>query len=256
MPIASRSLVALVVAAAAAAALIAHGTIDVIADYLVAHASYDDVPSHASRGLVVGIGAIVAQIVALHGFRLCCEAAANRTLASAPLPGWRAAPLFVGATVLLAAIAVPLMELFDSRLAGETLGGLSDAFGGSVPLGLGTTVVCAAAVGVAAFAFARWLLSHRDRIIAAIAGIIHFQAQARHTGLHRRHAFGDAPICPRRVSALRRGKRAPPADAPFDFGDIAQTLGGLPCYLFSSRRAASSAVTSTRRPARRLLAPS
>jgi hypothetical protein len=212
MPVVSRSLVALVIAAAAAAAVVAHGTIDVIADYLVAHASYDDVSSHDSRGLVVALAAIVAAAIALHGLRLCCDAAAHRTLASSPAPSWRSAPLFAGATMLLAALIVPAMELLDSRLAGTTLAGLDDAFGGSVLLGLSTTLACAAAVAIAVFALARWLLSHRDRIIAAIVGIMHFRSQA-YTGPRRSRSFAGAPICPRRLSALRRGKRAPPCDA-------------------------------------------
>jgi hypothetical protein len=209
MPVVSRSLVALVVAAAAAAAVLAHGTIDVIADYLVAHASYDDVSSHDSRGLVVALGIVVAGAIALHGLRLCCEAAANRTLASPPPPSWRRAPLFIGATMLLASLAVPAMELFDSRLAGTTLGSLDDAFGGSVFLGLATTLACAAAVAIVAFALARWLLSHRDRIIAAIVAIIRLRSQ-EYTRPRGSRNFANAPICPRRLSALRRGKRAPP----------------------------------------------
>jgi len=212
MPVVSRSLVALVIAAAATAAVVAHGTIDIIADYLVAHASYDDVSSHDSRGLVVAIAAMIAGAVALHGLRLCCDAAAHRTLASSPAPSWRSAPLFLGATMLLASIAVPAMELLDSRLAGTTLACLDDAFGGSVLLGLSTTLVCAAAVAIAVFAFARWILSHRDHIIAAIVGIIRFRSQA-YTGPRRSRSFTGAPICPRRLSALRRGKRAPPSDA-------------------------------------------
>jgi hypothetical protein len=205
----------MVVAAAAAAAVLAHGTIDVIADYLVAHASYDDVSSHNSRGLVVALGAAVAGAIALHGLRLCCDAAAHRTLASPAPPSWRSAPLFIGATMLLAAIAVPAMELFDSRLAGTTLGSLGDAFGGSVFLGLATTLACAAGVAIAAFALARWLLSYRDRIIAAIVAIIRWRSQ-EYTGPRRSRSFADAPICPRRVSALRRGTRAPPM-MPFAF---------------------------------------
>lgn len=199
----------MVVAAAAAAAVLAHGTIDIIADYLVAHASYDDVSSHDSRGLILALGAVVAGAVALHGLRLCCDAAAHRSLASPPPPNWRSAPLFVGATMLLASIAVPAMELFDSGLAGTTLASLDDAFGGSMFLGLGTTLTCACAVAIAAFALARWLLSHRDRIIAAIVAIIRFRSR-EYTGPRRSRSFADAPICPRRLSALRRGKRAPP----------------------------------------------
>jgi hypothetical protein len=217
----------MVIAAAASAAVVAHGTIDVIADYLVAHASYDDVSSHASRELVVVIAAVVAGLVALHGLHLCCEAAASRRLSSSAAPSWRSAPVFVGATMLLASIAVPLMELLDSRLAGEALGGLDDAFGGSVLLGLSTTLTCAAAVGIAVFALARWLLSHRDRIIAAIVAIICFRSQPQHIAPRRSRGFGDAPICPRRLSALRRGKRAPPRDALLHRQNHTSHCGGI-----------------------------
>ncbi|MGB8908376.1 MAG: hypothetical protein WCC84_06475 [Candidatus Cybelea sp.] len=212
MSVVSRSLVALVIAAAAAAAVVAHGTIDIIADYLVAHASYDDVSSHDSRGLVAALAAVVAGVIALRGLRLCFDAAARGTLASSPAPSWRSAPLFAGATMLLASIAVPAMELFDSRLAGTTLSGFDDAFGGSVLLGLGTTLVCAAAIAIAVFALARWILSHRDRIIAAIVGIVRSRSQAC-AGVRRSRSFADVPICLRRLSALRRGKRAPPRNA-------------------------------------------
>jgi hypothetical protein len=240
VPPVSRSLVALVIATAAFAAVAAHETIDVIADYLVAHASYDDVSSHASRGFVVLIAAMIASVVALRGLQLCCEAAAARrtlTASSAPAPSWRKAPFFVGATVLLASIAVPLMELLDLRLAGTTLANLDDAFGGSVVLGLGTTIGCAAVFGVAAFTLARWILSHRDRIIAAIVEIIRFRLQAQPSGPRRLHRFADAPISPRRLSALRRGKRAPPRDALLHSSDHAH-IGRALCYRYLSQRAA------------------
>jgi len=253
VPVVSRSLVALVIATAGFAALVAHATIDVVADYLVSHASYDDVSSHASRGLVGVIAAIVAGTVALHGLRLCCEAAASQTRASASALRWRSAPLFVGATMLLAAIAVPLMELFDSRLAGTALANVDDAFGGSLLLGLGTTIACAAALGVAAFALARWLLSHRDRIVAAIVGFIRFRSQMQLTGSRRSRSLRDAPICPRRLSALRRGKRAPPRDALLHSRNVTRTLGGHRCFQFSLRCAALSEVTFTLRPAHRSL---
>lgn len=233
----SRSLLALVVAAAAAAAVAAHGTIDVIADFLVAHASYDDVSSHGSRGLVVTIAGLFAGLIALHGMRLCCDVAANRTLTSSRAPSWRSAYLFVGATMLLASFIVPAMELFDSRLAGERLDGLDDAFGGSVVLGLVTTLVCAAAVAIAVFALARWILSHRERIIAAIVGMTRRRLRAR-TGLRRSRIFAGAPICPRRLTALRRGKRAPPYPAHRLLNLLESTLRGQICFLYSLRRAA------------------
>jgi len=246
----SRSLVALAIAAAAAAAVIAHGVIDIIADYLVAHASYDDVSSHDSRGVVVGLATVVAGVVALRGLRLCCDAAAHRTLASpAPPPSWRSAPLFAGATMVLASIGVPAMELFDSWLAGSTLDGLDDAFGGSVLLGLGTTLACAAVVAIAVFALARWILSRRDLIIAAIVGIRRFRSQS--SSRLRPRSFAGAPICPRRLSALRRGKRAPPLDVARHVQHITRTLRGHRCLQFLLRRAALSAAPYIPLPALR-----
>lgn len=239
MPTAFRSLVALVIAASAVAAVVAHGTIDIIADYLVEHASYDDVSSHASRGLVVVIATIFAGVVALRGLRMCCDVAARRTVASPAAPAWRKAPLFVGATMLLASIAVPLMELFDARLAGTSLGNLDDAFGGSALLGLGTTLMCAVAVGIAVFAFARWILSHRDRVIAAIVGIMRSRVRVRAPGPLRSRDFGDAPIHKHRLLALRRATRAPPFDTSLQFNTTHSLLRGYRCYLFSLRRAAS-----------------
>jgi len=254
VPVASRSLVALALATAAFAAVVAHGTIDVIADYLVAHASYDDFSGHASRALVGGIAATIAGVIALHGMRLCCEAAAKRTLSSAPPPQWRSAPFFVGVIIVLASLAVPFMELFDARLAGTTLAGLDDAFGGSALLGLGTTILCAAVLAVAVFALARWLLSYRDRIVAAIVAIIRFASHGGHTALCRSRRFEQVPICPRRLSALRRGKRAPPIDALHHFGNIILALKGHLCYPYSLRRVALLAATFTRQAARRSLA--
>lgn len=237
MRVGSRSMIALVVAAAAAAAVLAHGTIDIIADYLVRHASYDDVSSHDSRGLVVALATVIAGAVALHALRLCCDAAAHRTLASSPAPSWRCAPLFAGATMLLASIAVPAMELLDSRLAGASLASLDDAFGGSVLLGLTTTLACAAGVAIAVFALARWILSHRDRIIAAIVAFMRLRPQM-YTGPRRSRSFVDVPICPRLFSALRHGERAPPHNALRLPRNVTLTLRGHPCFPYSLQRAA------------------
>src|SRR5262249_54274594 len=154
-------LVLLLVAAAAASAALAHVVIDVIADYLVPHASFDDVGSHGSRELIVSIAVGAAGIIALRGFRLCCEAAARRGVRAPEAPRWPLGVWFVLATVALACAAVPAMEWIDTLLAGQPLGDLADAFGGSVILGLGTTVLCAGAFALATFALVRWLLSYR-----------------------------------------------------------------------------------------------
>ena len=205
-------LVWLVVAAAAASAALAHVVIDVIADYLVPHASFDDVGSHDSRELVVTVAAVAAGIIAVRGFRLCCEAAARRGVRAPEAPRWSLGIAFALVTVALASAAVPAMEWIDTLLAGRPLGDLGDAFGGSVTLGLATTAVFAALVACAVFALVRWLLSHRDLIIAAIVAIIS-KTYASPPSAAMLRTFSIVPVRRRSIASLRRGKRGPPRRA-------------------------------------------
>jgi len=204
-----RWLVLLVVAAAAASAAVAHVVIDVIADYLVPHASFDDVGSHDSREIIVAVAVAAATIVAVRGFRLICEAAGRRGVRAPEPPRWSFGIAFVLLTIALAALAVPAMEWIDTLLAGRPLGDLDDAFGGSVLLGLSTVAFCAGAIALATFAFARWLLSHRDRIIAAIVAIISKDRAIPPSAAEMR-TFAAIPVRRRSIASLRRGKRGPP----------------------------------------------
>lgn len=204
-----RWLVLLVVAAAAASAALAHVVIDVIADYLVPHASFDDVGSHGSRELIVTIAVAAAGIIAMRGFRLCCEAAARRAVRAPEPPPWAIGIAFVLTTVALASLAVPAMEWIDTLLAHRPLGDLDDAFGGSTALGLITIATCAGSLATATFAFVRWLLSHRDRIIAAIVAIIS-KSYACAPSAATLRTFATAPVRHRSVASMRRGLRAPP----------------------------------------------
>ena len=205
-------LVLLVVAAAAASAALAHVVIDVVADYLVPHASFDDVGSHGSRDLIVTIAVAAAGIIAVRGFRLCCEVAARRAVRAPEPPQWRIGVAFVLATVALATLAVPAMEWIDTLLAGRPLGDLDDAFGGSVTLGLATVAACAAPAAIAIFAFVRWLLSHRHSIIAAIVAVIQKTHAVPLTAAELR-IFATAPVRRRSIASMRRGKRGPPRRA-------------------------------------------
>lgn len=204
-----RWLVLLVVAAAAASAALAHVVIDVIADYLVPHASFDDVGSHGSRELIVTIAVAAAGIIAMRGFRLCCEAAARRAVRAPEPPPWAFGIAFVLATVALASLAVPAMEWIDTLLAHRPLGDLDDAFGGSTALGLITVATCAGSLAIATFAFVRWLLSHRDLIIAAIVAII-CKAYAALPSAATLRTFATVPVRRRSIASMRRGLRAPP----------------------------------------------
>ena len=248
----SRSLTALLIAAAASAAVLSHYVIDVIADYLVPHASFDDVASHGSRGVIGAIAVLAAFVLARRGFRLCCEAAANRGARATSPPSWWSGALFVAATVAFACIAVPLMEIADARWGGAAIDGLDDAYGGSVLLGIATTAICGILVGTALFAVARWLLSRRDRIVAAIASAIRrtYKPQANPQLLNR---LGSVAVCQPRLVAFRRGKRAPPRNARSS--NTRSALLGEICYTPSLRRAALSWATSTRLPGRPSLKP-
>ncbi len=205
-----KTLWVLALCAASAAAALAHYAIDVVGDFALAHDTYDDV-AHSSRELLSGIALVLAVLLAARGLRICCEiAASNRgrlPLGRAPLPEIAA---FVLATVAVTACLVPAMECLDGRLAGAPVTNLADAFGGSVALGLCTTIACAGLLGLALYAFARWLVSHRDAIVAIIETLLcrrlgdpapHAQNLWRHTLAPRRR---------RAPHALRLCKRGPP----------------------------------------------
>lgn len=234
-----RFLIFLLVAAAAAAAVLAHAIIDVVADYAVAHASYDDVASHDSRGIVVAVAIVAAGLVAMRGFRLCCDAAARRGVRAPAPPRWTAVLPFSAIAVALASIAVPAMECVDTLLAGQPLGNLGDAFGGSVALGLAITIPCALGIAIATFALARALLSYRDRIIAAIVACV-FKAIEPAPVAARLRAFGAVPIRRRSVASMRRGKRGPPLRVVSSTHNARTTLRGSPCSIRYSAYAVSS----------------
>jgi hypothetical protein len=250
----SRSLTALLIAAAASAAVLSHYVIDVVADYLVPHASFDDVASHGSRGLIGAIAVAAALVLARRGFRLCCEAASKHGAGATSLPGWWSGAFFVAATVAFACVAVPMMEIVDARWGGAAIDGLDDAYGGSVLLGIATTAICGILVGGALFAVARWLLSRRDQIVAAIASAIRriFKLAANPQQLNR---LGSVAVCQPRLVAFRRGKRAPPRDARESNLHSTTPSLGVTCYTRSLRRAALSWGTSIRPPGPRLLKP-
>jgi hypothetical protein len=250
----SRSLTALWIAAAASAAVLSHYVIDVVADYLVPHASFDDVASHGSRGVIGAIAVAAAFVLALRGFRLCCEAATNRGGRATPPPSWWRGAFFVAATVAFACIAVPLMEIADARWGGAAIDGLDDAYGGSVLLGIVTTAICGILVGAALFAIARWLLSRRDRIVAAIASAIRRTYKPR-TNPQYLARLGNIAVCQPRLVAFRQGKRAPPRDARESPSHSTTASSGVSCYTPSLRRAASSWATSTRLRVRRSRRP-
>ena len=201
----------LALCAAAAAAAAAHVAIDVVGDYALAHDTYDNVP-HDSRALVTGIALLLALALAGRGLRVCCEiAAANRARLPRPLRGWRERLGLVFGAVTASAMLVPAMEWLDGRLDGVPVRELDDAFGGSIVLGLVTTVICAIVVALAVYALARWLISHRDTIATIIETLMRRLAGVVRPCSHDLVRCLAAPRRRRTPHALRLCKRGPPA---------------------------------------------
>jgi hypothetical protein len=165
-------LISLALCAAAAAAALAHYAIDVVGDFALRHDTYDGV-THGSREYAVAVALVFAVVAARRGLRACCDLAqrAQGRLAKPEFTMAGTAGYAVVATVI-ACVGVPVMEWFDNALAAVPLAHLSDAFGGSLLLGFATTLVCAAFVAAMFYAFARWLLEHRDVIVAIVATLL------------------------------------------------------------------------------------
>lgn len=207
-----RTLCSLVLCAAAAGAAMAHAAIDVVGDFALVHDSYDDL-AHGSRELITCVALVIAVVLALRGLRRCCEiATVNRTrLLGATL---RARDVVAGilAAVSASCALVPAMEWLDGRVDGVAVRSLSEAFGGSLLVGLVTTVICASLIAVLVMAIARWLISHRDIIVAIIATLVRRNDDALRPssctlGRHR------LTFRPRPAHALRLSKRGPPVSA-------------------------------------------
>jgi hypothetical protein len=208
-----RTFAPLLLCAATIAAALSHVAIDIVGDYALPHDTYDYI-AHGSRELVTVIAALAAAAIAFRGLHICCDlATANRGRVSAPELGkWRGV-LFVFLVLSLAAILVPAMEVLDGRLAGTPVTELDDAFGGSLLLGLSTTIGCAAAVAGIILGFARWLISHRDSIATMIVSLlvrVHPDSRPRAQTLRRCTA---QPRRRRTAPALQLSKRGPPSVA-------------------------------------------
>jgi hypothetical protein len=210
VPVGFRTLLSLALCAAAAGAALAHTAIDVVGDYALAHDSYDHV-AHGSRDVVSAAALILAVVLAGRGLRACCEiASVNRSRILVPRLRLPAILGFVAAAVAGSAVLVPAMECLDGRLAGAPVLGLDDAFGGSLLLGLATTVVCAAAVALLIYAVVRWLISHRDSIVTIIVTLLRRAVEGVRTSPYALTPRGFTPRHHRAPNALRLCKRGPP----------------------------------------------
>jgi hypothetical protein len=189
----------------------AHIAIDVVGDYALAHDSYDNL-RHDSRELVSAVALILALLLAVRGLRICCEIATkNRTRILRPVLRLREAICFLLGTIGASAVLVPTMEWSDGQLAGVPVHRVTDAFGGSIALGAGMTILCTIGVALVVYAIARWLISHRDSIATIVETLLRRIAGAvRPSGLDLARQL----VTPRRrrtPNALRLSKRGPPA---------------------------------------------
>lgn len=206
-----RTLVSLALCAAAAGAAMAHYAIDVVGDYALRRDSYDHL-RHGSRELLTAVALFAAVLLAARGLRICCEiATANRARLLRPVLRFRDALAACAGAVATCGLLVPAMEYLDGRIDGAPVCRLADAFGGSIPLGLGTTLICAGLVAVIACAVARWLISHHDSIVTMIETLMRAVTGPARVSGALRFAQSVAPRRRRTPHALRLAKRGPPA---------------------------------------------
>lgn len=188
----------------------AHAAIDIVGDYALAHDTYDNLP-HSSRELVSGVAFVLAVLLAGRGLRYCCAiAAANRARVGALRLSLRWTVGFILGVIALTAALVPSMEWLDGRLGGAPVKELDDAFGGSILLGGGTTVVCAALLALLVYGFVRWLISHRDSIATIIETLLRRTDGAARPCSHDLARCLSTPRRRRTLHALRLCKRGPP----------------------------------------------
>jgi len=210
-----RTLVSVILCAAAAAATLAHAAIDLVGDYALPSDAYDHL-HHGSRELIGGLALALAIALAARGLRACCEfASVARTRLAAPRANLGEAAGFAFATGALSALLVPAMEWLDGRAGGVAVTRLADAFGGSLVLGLVTTAVCAVVVAAVVYAVFRWLISHRDTIATIVATLLRPFAEAAGPSAYARTSGGLVPR-PRVASlALHLSQRGPPSSTRF-----------------------------------------
>lgn len=158
---------------ALSAALIAHVTIDVLGDYLLAHDTYDDL-DHSSRELVAFgtllitlLGAAFAVAAAVREAR-GSENAFCRALRSA-LP--TSAGIFTAGATATAVLALCGMEFGDALVAHQRIDDVGDLFGGSVLFGGTIVSAIATALSLATLQFIR-LLARSCIITHAVVALL------------------------------------------------------------------------------------
>jgi hypothetical protein len=204
-----RSAAVAVFATALLAAVSAHVGIDILGDYLVRDDSYDHV-AHSSRVLFT-LGALgLASSAGLFLFSHLCAAAATLRQRVRMLHLRRSHVAGVVACIaLLALFVVPVMETVDALRAGADVDSIADAFGGSLLLGICTTLACALVWSATIFSFAAWLIRHRERVARLLFELLSIKRTPVACAHERR-----APIALLTSNTARRtkhrSKRGPP----------------------------------------------
>lgn len=188
----------------------AHVGIDILGDYLVRDDRYDHV-AHGSRLLFTAIALGLAGAAATCLFAHLCRAAASLRMRARMLALRRAqVATGIAAIALLALLVVPAMEIIDVLRAGGDVDSLADAFGGSLLLGIATTLGCALAWSGAIVALVAWLLRHRERVVRLLyelLGVGHLPGRCDHERLAPRTVAANNPA----RLAKHCSKRGPPA---------------------------------------------
>jgi len=195
------------VAVAALSAALAHLAIDIAGDYLLPHDAYDDV-AHDARTVVAAAAAAFLLAGAARSLYTSVRAMLGRRGAVAAIR--IGSPIvFVGAVIGMSVPLLLAMETIDALAARRDVDDLGDLFGGSIALGLGTTLAVAALVAVTAYAVLRFFLRTRAAVARAIGGLFQTRERASQhpfTGLARQGRLVVARPAPTRHAA----KRGPP----------------------------------------------
>jgi hypothetical protein len=207
--------VLLVALAAMSAAVLAHVTIDIVGDYVLARDAYDGI-THSSRVVLV-VGLAVLLLAA--GSRLLFDLLDRRCVSRAsllqlvrdslggPLP-------FIAQSVAVCVVALAAMELFDCYAAHAAPVSLVALFGGSYLLGLGAACVTGVLTG--------WLthrvvtiISEREPEIVALLWCLRALALCGSAGVQLAERLRTPHSIARALLLSARGsKRGPPLPIP------------------------------------------
>ena len=206
-----QTMASLALCAAAAGAALAHLAIDMLGDFALPRDSYDHL-RHGSRELMTGLALLLAVVLAVRGLRVCCNIAAqHRGRLLRPVLGIQETIAMLVAAVTTSLAIVPAMEYLDGRLDGIPVRGLGEAFGGSVLLGVATTIAAAGLFALIVYAVARWLISHHDSVATIIEFLLRPVTGAPRAAVYDRFGRHATVKRSRALNALRLAKRGPPA---------------------------------------------